>query len=461
MLGTRHHLCIWHVMQNITKKLSGVLGNCFEQFIKDFTIMRNCLAVHDFEAQWSKLLDRYQAASPYLMRKLYPEKEAWAVCFTFKYFNAGVCSTQRVESYNNVIKNSVTRSTTLLRLVDIIQEKLLKEDMHIEQDKLINAVPSVGIKDVAESYFGNILQRTEHFVTSTVQRMIKRQMTESIHYRPMQISLEEAYEIEQLQATDVEDILEDNYEGTFSMLKQIADSLNNKNIKEVWTIKRIGTSVGQFVIIFDEIGHLCTCYWLVSHGIPCRHFFAVLLESTHAQFHIKLVMERWFKDTVIKNTEQVLQEKPLKVSTGRNIEDDTSNSVHIDFTYLSYLRGPPVYTTKLQSVIDRRIRFGICSGLGKEAFDLAIDTGTDEELNEIFRKFIVEKKNLLVDKTSEFEKKKNRIVENPRIVKTKGRPIKRFKSALEKKTKVFNKQFHLRITTFYTNPLILISKRTQ
>ncbi|CAG8753024.1 2622_t:CDS:1, partial [Funneliformis mosseae] len=39
--------------------------------------------------------------------------EAWVLCFTHRVFNARIQSTQRVESYNNIIKNNVNESSSI------------------------------------------------------------------------------------------------------------------------------------------------------------------------------------------------------------------------------------------------------------------------------------------------------------------------------------------------------------
>ncbi|CAG8833697.1 10036_t:CDS:2, partial [Gigaspora margarita] len=54
-----------------------------------------------------KLLLKFPDAAPYLNRALSNEKEKWALCYTSKIFTAGMQSTQRVESQNSIIKNSV------------------------------------------------------------------------------------------------------------------------------------------------------------------------------------------------------------------------------------------------------------------------------------------------------------------------------------------------------------------
>ena len=45
----------------------------------------------------------------------------WALCFIHRSFNAGIQSTQHVEDYNTLIKQSVNKTTTLFELDNQIQ----------------------------------------------------------------------------------------------------------------------------------------------------------------------------------------------------------------------------------------------------------------------------------------------------------------------------------------------------
>ena len=79
-----------------------------------------------FEERWALLLQKYSDTSSYLQYQLYPCKESWVLCFIHRAFNTGIQSTQRVESYNAIIKNNINGTSTLSELEHTI-EKLLKK----------------------------------------------------------------------------------------------------------------------------------------------------------------------------------------------------------------------------------------------------------------------------------------------------------------------------------------------
>ena len=87
------------------------------------------------------------------------------------------------------------------------------------------------------------------------------------------------------------DFLEDNYESSISNLHVLITYLNNASSYEVWRVTTIEQNKEHFVVICDNANHLCTCMWLVTRGLVCRHFFSVMLNSNKAMFHIGLISD--------------------------------------------------------------------------------------------------------------------------------------------------------------------------
>ncbi|CAB5382954.1 unnamed protein product [Rhizophagus irregularis] len=67
---TVHFICIYHIDQNIQKKLKSVLGSNFTQFHKDFYQAQNSFNVEKFNFYWEKLKNNYPSAVSYLNRVL-------------------------------------------------------------------------------------------------------------------------------------------------------------------------------------------------------------------------------------------------------------------------------------------------------------------------------------------------------------------------------------------------------
>lgn len=55
-------------------------------------------------------------------------------------------------------------------------------------------------------------------------------------------------------------------------------------------------SLSQWVLIFKNGAHICTCMNLAHVGLPCRHFFQAFVATSQLRYHITMVKSRWFKE---------------------------------------------------------------------------------------------------------------------------------------------------------------------
>ena len=68
-----HIHCIWHMSQNLPKRLKNKLGTAdFKAFIKDFWKTRNSLCMEVFEQRFQALLEKFPNANDYLNNIIYP-----------------------------------------------------------------------------------------------------------------------------------------------------------------------------------------------------------------------------------------------------------------------------------------------------------------------------------------------------------------------------------------------------
>ncbi|RHZ67242.1 hypothetical protein Glove_302g18 [Diversispora epigaea] len=73
-----------------------------------------------FYERWTNLIKKYSSVKGYLMRALYPSRQAWAHAFTSKIFTAGIQTTSRVEGLNNIIKHELKVNSTLCDLANVL-----------------------------------------------------------------------------------------------------------------------------------------------------------------------------------------------------------------------------------------------------------------------------------------------------------------------------------------------------
>ena len=193
--STKHNYCIWHLRKNLEKNLKGKLHNKFNDFVKEWNKCRNSFSENEFQKRWHELLAKYPQARKYLERALGTDVTSWALCFTHRSFNAGIQSTQRVESYNALIKKSVRGSTTLFELDIQIQSQLDKEEKFERQEEQANQNPTVGLPSVAGRYFKRIDNNIKKYLTPRVLKMQRRQMSESLLYRVKKVEDWEVREV--------------------------------------------------------------------------------------------------------------------------------------------------------------------------------------------------------------------------------------------------------------------------
>ncbi|CAG8679532.1 30193_t:CDS:2, partial [Gigaspora margarita] len=135
LLGTKHHLCQWHLMKNIMKNLSAKLNTNWSAFIRDFY---KCLEEMD-----NILKTSYPLAVTYLsyMEKT---KEKWAACFNCDTFMADIMTIQCEESMNNMMKGYLDANTSLTIFITAFQLALNtqseKTEFRIYQQNNFNTI---------------------------------------------------------------------------------------------------------------------------------------------------------------------------------------------------------------------------------------------------------------------------------------------------------------------------------
>lgn len=120
--------CIWHISQNLLRNLKGIIGSHYNNFIKDFYIIRNSLTEEKFNERREKLLQNYPQSRDYLMRSLGYCTKSWAHAFTSRYFTAGVQSTSHNEGENSTLKRLFgSSSLSLCELFEALEKRYQEE----------------------------------------------------------------------------------------------------------------------------------------------------------------------------------------------------------------------------------------------------------------------------------------------------------------------------------------------
>src|SRR5438045_1472880 len=94
---TKHHLCQWHLVKNITTNLISKLSSNWQSFIRNFYSCLYETKETNFNSAWDSLKIQFPEAASYLTT-LEKHKEKWAMCFNQHVFMVEMSSTQRAES---------------------------------------------------------------------------------------------------------------------------------------------------------------------------------------------------------------------------------------------------------------------------------------------------------------------------------------------------------------------------
>ena len=63
-------------------------------------------------------------------------------------------------------------------------------------------------------------------------------------------------------------------------------------IRHLLCVKRMGTNTKHYLAVLRDGCYICDCCMGLNLGLPCRHFFQVMLKMDSLRFHIGLVRAR-------------------------------------------------------------------------------------------------------------------------------------------------------------------------
>ncbi|CAB4396762.1 unnamed protein product [Rhizophagus irregularis] len=424
--NSAHCLCLFHIDLNLKKNLrSKLTTKIFHEFRKDFFQCRNTLSPAIFESRWQNLKEKYSSVSGYLNRQLDPLKTKWAVCYINIQFTAGANSTQRVESLNKKVYDSVNSCSSLLTLVKEIQQLLDDKANYIRIQEYKDEIPSIGLENVAQRYFTSIEKIVSDYLMASMIIPVCKQMQECFYYDAFMLEITQWEAIIETHTENNynEGVREDHYEIAKILLGDISATITKSEIMEIW---RIVVSCGlknQYVVLLSDGSYRCTCNLLITHRYPCRHFYKILRTSPNAKWHVGLISSRWYKDDKIASN-SIIQQAPISICSSE--DNATNNTTNFNLGHITKIRGSELYTPILQELNNNRIKYGCAHDMLKKAINLALATNSYEELIGMCQDFLVRKQDTLdQNRVKETLDNEELDVVNPIITVRKGRPPER------------------------------------
>ncbi|RHZ84508.1 hypothetical protein Glove_80g41 [Diversispora epigaea] len=419
--------------ENLPKNLKSKLCDQYDDFVHDFYLCRNSIYEELFYERWTNLIEKYSSVKGYLMRALYPSRQAWARAFTSKIFTAGIQTTSRVEGLNNIIKRELKANSTLCDLANVLDARLGNESQwnrFFEYRTLSNCM---GITSVSNDLFPEIDNEMSKYLTPHILSAERLEMSQCF------ILLQDS-------SADVADgFIEDLYDAKQIRLKSIIAEIGEKNFREIWKIVDMrpeNKKYTHFIVVVDPISYLCSCMSNISRGIICRHYFRVMMISTIAGFQIQMIPSRWYidnqKDTnVMMETCYFVNQEAMQNFSGMMLIPNPSTI-------------PITVTTVLRSAAKKKVKYGELWGLARQAAQFAVEHDSYGVMIAWLRKFIDQQKEIVVtqigsvrnqdnleiqvDDSNKENESESEQIGNPLVSRRKGRPeTKRYKSSTEKK----------------------------
>ncbi|KAF0443466.1 protein far1-related sequence 5-like [Gigaspora margarita] len=188
-------------------------------------------------------------------------------------------------------------------------DRLEDESQHNKLVDLKAHYAMSGLPHVSSQFFTSIDAILVQFLTSLVLLWQQFQVSQSLTYEGCIASSAEVSGFNTVNDAFIEDINDEPQ----TTLKSLLNGVEISNVIELWRIRRIGglSYRENLVILLSDGTHLCTCMEMITKGIICRHFWHVMLYTSHAKFHISIIPARWYKDNIMNQLDTYLKRSPV------------------------------------------------------------------------------------------------------------------------------------------------------
>jgi hypothetical protein len=406
-------------MVNVTKNLSSLVGVQFADFLSDLYQVHRQVNEKVFQIMWTMLLEKYPATVPYLTERLGGDRaRKWAQCYQVDVFTCGMVSSSRGEALNRVVKMNMNRSTGLLKLFEELHHRLVrKKSLRAFHDVAMN-IQYKSAGTLAKTTLPSVNNACQDNLTPYGFKLCVKQMGNAFSYNAALTTMDNAFILQEdymqqhlrfrteLEEGEYdEDIID--LPGHISMARFVED--NNLQHYQIFSVSLLPTVTGyahaasQSVCLYrkdqcDDGDHVfdsffCTCGYSKRFGVPCRHFFKVLLTSPEACFHLGYIHEQWFKvPQALTSSYPLLMVHNARARTPSMLVSFCRPDILVAPAALQDLRdnGYLPADASAQQIVSRigELRqYGTLMGAAKKAIEAAVVAGKYQDLLTVLEKF--------------------------------------------------------------------------
>jgi hypothetical protein len=321
--------------QNISKKLKKAMGaDALQELTQCFRAAVYATTETEMRAQWDVVMQCAEAsdavrrvhrdstavsAVEYMQHILLDERR-WAYWYRTGRLTLGIASTQRCEGFFGKLKQQLGLISSLQHLgttvhtlsaCDEYESRLLTESLALRTSTqllpgfdTVRLVVSLLCSD-ALTYLHGVLTWQ---AWGTMLKNIKSCGTHFLHQHVAAETAAASQYVVHEQAEQCQCLAEYNSTATTDSEALDRDLLRLGNCS---TLQSCGDArvfqvhyhtayaAGQPAVHSVKVGtqpgvHMCSCLQLAHRGLPCRHYFAVLLYDQSLQFDVAVIHPRWF-----------------------------------------------------------------------------------------------------------------------------------------------------------------------
>src|SRR5207249_9620589 len=123
----------------------------------------NALSILIFEQRWENMIKTFPECQSYMTRTLYNNRISWAKAYLLSQFNAGIQSTQSVESFNSIIKKSLNSASTLCDVEEAINKRHEQETRYCQLTNIRDSIRRLVFRISQLSFFQVLIRSLQNF----------------------------------------------------------------------------------------------------------------------------------------------------------------------------------------------------------------------------------------------------------------------------------------------------------
>ncbi|TVU07967.1 hypothetical protein EJB05_41348 [Eragrostis curvula] len=175
--SVKHLWCKWHIFKYARTRL-GPIYRKRSPFRKVFhRIIHEMMTKEEFEKGWSDMLKRFKLQKNEYLENLYFKREKWAKAYFKDSFCARMCSTQRSESANHMLKRFVPRNCSMNRFVEQFNKLLFNRNAEEDRAQFETKI----VRNVRRREWP-VEEHAMTFYTAAAYDLFRKEVDKSSHY---------------------------------------------------------------------------------------------------------------------------------------------------------------------------------------------------------------------------------------------------------------------------------------